>query len=133
MCQFDKANDQGHSSAARGVGVIMGDNRLQAIAIRGTKDINIVRPVDLIELCSRMYKKIAESDGCGDWMVVEEDDSFQHNHFAWGKARTRRKDFWSEGLEGRWRKLKYGHVLAADKSKVQGGVAKRVNVQLVGI
>jgi len=30
-----------NSSASRGVGVIMGDKRLKAIAVRGTKDINV--------------------------------------------------------------------------------------------
>jgi aldehyde:ferredoxin oxidoreductase len=39
-----------------------------------------------------------------------EDDSFHHNHFAWGNARTRRKDFWSKELEERWKKLKYDNM-----------------------
>jgi aldehyde:ferredoxin oxidoreductase len=102
--------DHGHSSAARGVGVIMGDKRVKAIAIRGTKDINIARPAELFELSSKMHQRIAESDGCGDWMAVDEDDSFHHNHFAWGNARTRRKNFWSKELEKRWRNLKYDHM-----------------------
>ena len=102
--------DHGHSSAARGVGVIMGDKKLKAIAVRGTKDINIARPAELFELCMNMHMKIAGSDGCGDWMAVDEDDSFHHNHFAWGNARTRRKNFWSPELEERWRRLKYDHM-----------------------
>ena len=102
--------DHGHSSAARGVGVIMGDKRLKAIAIRGTKDINTARPAELFELSFNMHRRIAESDGCGDWMAVDEDDSFHHNHFAWGNARTRRKNFWSKELEERWRNLKYDHM-----------------------
>jgi len=102
--------DHGHASAARGVGVIMGDKRLKAIAVRGTKDINIARPAELFEICLRMHKKIAESDGCGDWMAVDEDDSFHHNNFAWGNARVRRKNFWSKELEDRWRNLKYEHM-----------------------
>ncbi len=102
--------DHGHSSAARGVGVIMGDKRLKAIAVRGTKDINIARPAELFEKCLKLHKQIAGSDGCGDWMAYDEDDSFHHNHFAWGNARTRRKNFWSKELEERWRKLKYDHM-----------------------
>ncbi len=102
--------DHGHSSAARGVGVIMGDKRLKAIAVRGTKDINVARPDELFELCLHMHKKIAESDGCGDWMAVDEDDSFHHNNFAWGNARTRIKNYWSKELEDRWRNLKYDHM-----------------------
>jgi aldehyde:ferredoxin oxidoreductase len=102
--------DHGHSSAARGVGVIMGDKRLKAIAIRGTKDVNVAKPAELFELCMDMHKRIAESDGCGDWMAVDEDDSFHHNHFAWGNARTRRLNFWSDELQERWTKLKYDNM-----------------------
>lgn len=102
--------DHGHASAARGPGPVMGDKRLKAIAVRGTKDINIARPGELFELCMGFHKKIAESDGCGDWMAVDEDDSFHHNNFAWGNARVRRKGFWSKELEERWRRLKYDHM-----------------------
>ena len=47
MATIEHAN----SSASRGVGVIMGDKRLKAIAVRGTKDINVARPAELIEIC----------------------------------------------------------------------------------
>jgi len=102
--------DHNHASAARGVGVIMGDKRLKAIAVRGTKDVNIARPAELFDMCQRIYKKMAESTGCGDWMAVDEDDSFHHNHFAWGNARTRIKDYWSKELQERWTRWKYDHM-----------------------
>jgi aldehyde:ferredoxin oxidoreductase len=102
--------DHGHSSASRGVGVIMGDKRLKAIAVRGTKDLHMAHPDELFERCMAMHKNICESDGCGDWMAVDEDDSFHHNHFAWGNARTRRGGYWSEDLEERWRNWKYDHM-----------------------
>jgi aldehyde:ferredoxin oxidoreductase len=102
--------DHNHASAARGVGVIMGDKRLKAIAVRGTKDINIARPAELFEVCQRIHKKMAESTGCGDWMAVDEDDSFHHNHFAWGNARTRLKNYWSKELQERWTRWKYDHM-----------------------
>ena len=107
---FTASIDHGHSSAARGVGVIMGDKRLKAIAVRGTKDVNLAKPAELFEICMDMHKRIAESDGCGDWMAYDEDDSFHHNHFAWGNARTRRLNFWSDELQDRWTKLKYDHM-----------------------
>jgi len=107
---FMASIDHGHSSASRGVGVIMGDKNLKAIAVRGTKDINIAHPEALFKACLDLHKKIGNSDGCGDWMAYDEDDSFHHNHFAWGNARTRRKDFWSKELEERWRKLKYNNM-----------------------
>lgn len=102
--------EHGFSSAARGPGPIMGDKRLKAIAIRGTKDVNIARPAELFELCIRLRKEIEESPYVGDWMAVDEDDSFHHDNFAWGNARVRRKGFWSKELEERWRALKYDHM-----------------------
>lgn len=102
--------DHNHASAARGVGVIMGDKRLKAIAVRGTKDLNIARPAELFEISKQMNKKIAESSGCGDWMAVDEDDSFHHNHFSWGNARTRIKNYWSKELQERWTRWKYDHM-----------------------
>jgi len=102
--------EHNHASAARGVGVIMGDKRLKAIAVRGTKDLNIAKPAEMFDVCQRIHKKMAESSGCGDWMADDEDDSFHHNHFAWGNARTRRKDYWSKELQERWTKWKYDHM-----------------------
>ena len=102
--------DHNYASAARGVGVIMGDKRLKAIAVRGTKDVNIAHAAELFPITHEIHRKMAESDGCGDWMAVDEDDSFHHNHFAWGNARVRRKEFWSDELQERWTKMKYEHM-----------------------
>lgn len=102
--------DHNHASAARGVGVIMGDKRLKAIAVRGTRDVHVARPAELFALSQQLNRKIAGSDGCGDWMAVDEDDSFHHNHFAWGNARTRIKDYWSPELQERWTRWKRDHM-----------------------
>ena len=107
---FMASIDHNHASAARGVGVIMGDKRLKAIAVRGTKDIHIARPAEMFELSQKLHRHIGESSGNGDWMAVDEDDSFHHNHFAWGNARTRRKDYWSPELQERWTKWKYENM-----------------------
>ena len=102
--------DHNHASAARGVGVIMGDKRLKAIAVRGTKDVNIARPAELFEISQRLHRKIAESAGCGDWMAVDEDDGFHHDNFAWGNARKRLGKYWSKELQERWTRWKYDHM-----------------------
>ena len=102
--------DHNHASAARGVGVIMGDKRLKAIAVRGTKDINIAKPAELFELSQALHKKIGEGDDNGDWMADSEDDSFHHNHFSWGNARTRIRDYWSDELEERWTNWKFDNM-----------------------
>jgi aldehyde:ferredoxin oxidoreductase len=102
--------EHGFNSAARGPGPVMGDKRLKAIAVRGTKEINIAQPAELFELCIKLRAKIAESMDVGDWMAVDEDDSFHHDNFAWGNARVRIKDYWSKELEERWRNLKYSNM-----------------------
>ena len=102
--------DHNHASASRGVGVIMGDKRLKAIAVRGTKDVNVAKPTRNVRARPGAARQDGRGDGNGDWMAVDEDDSFHHNHFAWGNARTRRKNFWSPELQERWTEWKYDHM-----------------------
>ena len=101
MATIDHAN----SSASRGVGVIMGDKKLKAIAVRGTKGINIARPNELFELCNRLRKEIYENPKCGDPMAHEDDETFHLDNFAWGNARERKKGYWNEELEKKWAAL----------------------------
>lgn len=91
-----------NASASRGVGVIMGDKGVKAIAVRGTRDVNVARPADLFALCNRMHKDIYANPHCGDSMAHGEGDQFHVDNFAWGNARARRKDFWSKEREERW-------------------------------
>ncbi|MGZ6231308.1 MAG: aldehyde ferredoxin oxidoreductase N-terminal domain-containing protein, partial [Syntrophales bacterium] len=102
--------DCNNSSAARTVGPVMGDKRVKAIAVRGTKDVNLAHPAELWEMASRLRKELDKNPNVGDWMAVDEDDSFHHNNFSWGNARVRRKTFWTASLEERWRNLKYDHM-----------------------
>jgi aldehyde:ferredoxin oxidoreductase len=127
-------NHSDASAARGGAGAIMGYKGLKAIAIRGTRDINIAKPDELHQLCLEAQKvimskheeteAIAKERGhsaeyvqmakhrehLGDWMATDEDDSFHHNNFGWGNARTRRRSFWSKELEERWRQLKYNNM-----------------------
>src|SRR5512136_14810 len=51
--------EQGRSSASRlGIGAVMGDKGVKAIAVRGTKDINMARPAEFYELCNDVLKYI---------------------------------------------------------------------------
>ena len=51
--------EQGRSSSSRlGVGAVMGDKGLKAIAVRGTKDINLARPAEFMGLCNEVLKYI---------------------------------------------------------------------------
>ena len=46
--------EQGRSSASRlGIGAVMGDKGIKAIAVRGTKDINIARPDEFMNFATK--------------------------------------------------------------------------------
>ena len=92
-----------NAAAARGVGVVMGDKRLKAIAVRGTKDFYAADAEELFKLCLQHYQDIHESPFNGDLMAIEWNDAWHHDNFAWGNARVRRKGFWSQELEDRWK------------------------------
>ena len=108
--------EQGKSSASRmGIGAVMGDKRLKAIAVRGTKDINIARPAEFIELCNEVleYIKFREENpipgvmpilawlGSPQEMKVH-DEKWHTENFMWGNSRVRRKDFWNEEIDKEW-------------------------------
>ncbi len=109
--------EQGRSSASRlGVGAVMGDKGVKAIAVRGTKDINVARPDEYIELCNQVlqYIKVREEHpvpgvmpilaGLGSPQEMKLfDEKWHTTSFMWGNARTRKRDFWTEEVEKKWR------------------------------
>jgi len=101
MATIEHAN----SSASRGVGVIMGDKRLKAIAVRGTRDINVAHPAELYNICPPMYQEIYDNPQCGDPMAHEDDEEFHVDNFAWGHARKRVKGYWSKEREEKWKAI----------------------------
>ncbi|MEE8413120.1 MAG: aldehyde ferredoxin oxidoreductase N-terminal domain-containing protein [Dehalococcoidales bacterium] len=107
---FMASIDHSDASAARGVGPVMGDKRLKAIAIRGTKDVNIAHPTELFDIALPLIKEISDSPNVGDWMAIDEDDAFHHNNFAWGNARTRIRDYWNKKIQKRWAGWKHSHM-----------------------
>jgi benzoyl-CoA reductase subunit BamB len=113
---FFASIEQGKSSASRmGVGGVMGGKNLKAIAVRGSKDINIARPAEFIELCKEalQYIKVREKNpipgvmpilaglGSPQEMVVH-DEKWHTENFMWGNARHRRKGFWTSDVQERW-------------------------------
>ena len=109
--------EQGRSSASRlGIGAVMGDKGIKAIAVRGTKDINIARPAEFMELCNEVLKyiKVREENpvpgvmpilaGLGSPQEMKHvDEKWHTENFMWGNARTRRKDFWNKEVEEKWK------------------------------
>ncbi|OPY14045.1 aldehyde ferredoxin oxidoreductase N-terminal domain-containing protein [Syntrophus aciditrophicus] len=100
---FMASIEHSNASASRGVGAVMGDKRLKAIAVRGTKDFAVASPEEFFELCLRHSQEIAASPFNGDLMAIEWNDAFHHDNFAWGNSRVRRKNYWSQELEDRWK------------------------------
>ena len=108
--------EQGKSSASRGgLGAVMGDKGLKAIAVRGTKDVNVARPDEFMELCDQAleYIRIRKDRpipgvmpilaglGSPAEMAVH-DEKWHTENFMWGNARTRRKGFWNEEIAKSW-------------------------------
>ena len=94
--------EHSNSSASRGVGVIMGDKRLKAIAVRGTKDINVAHPAELFARCAAQYTEIYDNPNCGCVFRHEDDESWHVDNFAWGNARERVRGIWTEEREKAW-------------------------------
>jgi len=109
--------EQGRSSASRlGVGAVMGDKRIKAIVVRGTKDVNLARPAEYMELCNEVLKyiKVREEHPVPGVMTILQglgspqemkhvDEEWHTQNFMWGNARTRKKDYWNKEIEGKWK------------------------------
>jgi benzoyl-CoA reductase subunit BamB len=111
--------EQGRSSSSRlGMGAVMGDKGIKAIAVRGTKDINLARPAEFMELCNDVLKyiKFRGENPVPNVMTILQglgspqemfhvDEKWHTENFSWGNARTRRKDFWTKEVELRWKEV----------------------------
>ena len=109
--------EQGRSSASRlGIGAVMGDKGIKAIAVRGTKDINIARPAEFIEFCNEVLKyiKVREEKpvpgvmpilaGLGSPQEMKlHDEEWHTQNFMWGNSRTRIRDYWNKEIEEKWK------------------------------
>ena len=113
---FFASIEQGKSSASRvGLGAVMGDKRLKAIAVLGSKDIHVARPEEFIRLAneSLAYIKHREKNpilgvmpimaglGSPQEMAIH-DEEWHTENFVWGNARVRRKGFWTEEVRDSW-------------------------------
>jgi benzoyl-CoA reductase subunit BamB len=108
--------EQGRSSASRGgIGAVMGDKGLKAIAVRGTGDVNVARPAEFIELCNEMleYIRFREENpipgvmpilaGLGSPQEMKiHDEKWHTESFAWGNSRHRLRDYWTEEVAKEW-------------------------------
>jgi benzoyl-CoA reductase subunit BamB len=109
--------EQGRSSASRlGIGAVMGDKKVKAIVVRGTKDINIARPDEYLELCNEVleYIKFRNENPIPGVMTILQglgspqemkvhDEKWHTENFMWGNSRVRRRDFWNEEIASEWK------------------------------
>ena len=108
--------EQGRSSASRlGIGAVMGDKNVKAIAVRGTGDINVAQPVEFLELCNEVMEyikfrndnpipgvmAILQGLGSPQEMAIH-DEKWHTENFMWGNSRLRRKGFWTDEIKAAW-------------------------------
>ena len=113
---FFASIEQGRSSASRlGMGAVMGDKNLKAVAVRGTKDLLIADPMRFLQICNDalQYIKVREKNPIPNVMPIVQglgspqemqvhDEKWHTENFVWGNARTRRKDFWNDEVQAVW-------------------------------
>ena len=113
---FFASIEQGRSSASRqGIGAVMGDKNLKAIVVRGTKDINLAKPKEYLDLCNEVLEYIQFRNenpvpgvmpilaGLGSPQEMKvHDEKWHTENFMWGNSRLRRKDFWNEEIAQDW-------------------------------
>ena len=50
-------NDRFRAAGRSGLGAVMGSKNLKAVAIRGTRDVSVAEPEELMELCKDLYER----------------------------------------------------------------------------
>jgi len=113
---FFASIEQGRSSASRGgIGAVMGDKGVKAIAVRGTKDLNIAKPAEFIGLCNEVLEYIKHREdhpipgvmpilaGLGSPQEMKvHDEKWHTENFMWGNSRVRRRGFWTDEIAKSW-------------------------------
>lgn len=112
---FSSIESEAASASRLGLGAVMGDKNLKAIAVRGTKDIYIAKPQEFFEECQKVHEytkyrlenpiegvpPILAYIGSPQEMKLH-DEQWHLTSFAWGNARHRRLNYWNKEIEQRW-------------------------------
>ncbi|WP_419655828.1 BamB3: tungsten-containing aldehyde:ferredoxin oxidoreductase [Desulfosarcina variabilis str. Montpellier] len=113
---FTASIEQSRSSSSRGGGgAVMGDKNIKAIAVRGTKPVNLARGEEFMDHMKEITEYINFRNnnplpgimpimsGIGSpQMMKHVDEKWHTESFAWGNARVRRKDFWTDEIDKTW-------------------------------
>ncbi len=126
---FTASIEQSRSSASRlGGGAVMGDKKIKAVAVRGTKDVNLARGAEFMEHMKEVteYINFRNANPIPDVMtilsgigspqeMVHTDEKWHTENFMWGNARTRRRDFWSKENAENWTTTQHSYDKAVNK------------------
>lgn len=118
---FTASIEQSRSSSSRqGGGAIMGDKKIKAIAVRGTKDVQLARGDEFMKHMKEVMAYINHRNanpipdvmtimsGIGSPQeMVHTDEKWHTEGFSWGNARVRRKDFWTPEIDAKWTKTQH--------------------------
>ncbi|MBI2922227.1 MAG: aldehyde dehydrogenase [Planctomycetes bacterium] len=121
---FTASIEQSRSSSSRlGGGAIMGDKKLKAVAVRGTKDVQLARGDEFMKHMKDVmgYINFRNSNPIPDVMtimsgigspqeMVHTDEKWHSESFSWGNARTRRKNFWTKEIEESWTSTQHAAI-----------------------
>ncbi len=113
---FTASIEQSRSSASRlGGGAVMGDKKIKAVAVRGTKDVHLARGDEFMKHMEEVteYINFRNTNPIPDVMtilsgigspqeMVHTDEKWHTESFAWGNARERRKGFWTDEIDKSW-------------------------------
>jgi aldehyde:ferredoxin oxidoreductase len=139
-------NDRGRAAATRGLAAILGAKKLKAVAVRGTRGIELARPPETIELCKRLSNRFQHDPmyashsryGTNSWVGDTVIDSISK---ATGRPPT--KELMSEAFEEHYEKnlscescpLHCSHFYNIRHGRYAGvkGEGVEGNTQLVGL
>jgi aldehyde:ferredoxin oxidoreductase len=121
---FVASIEQSRSSASRlGGGAVMGDKKIKAVAVRGTKDVHLARGAEFMEHMKEVtdYINYRNNNPIPDVMtilsgigspqeMVHTDEKWHTESFAWGNARERRKNFWTDDIDKSWTSTQHAAI-----------------------
>jgi aldehyde:ferredoxin oxidoreductase len=121
---FVASIEQSRSSASRlGGGAVMGDKKIKAVAVRGTGDVHLARGAEFMEHMKEVteYINYRNANPIPDVMtilsgigspqeMVHTDEKWHTESFAWGNARERRRDFWTDEIDKSWTEAQHSAI-----------------------
>jgi len=103
------------SASKGGMGAVMGDKKLKAVAIRGTQDVYIANPAEFMDLVKdvvdytafRLETPIPETMAVNESIGMSQamqchDEAWHYNYGSWGNVRKLQLGGWTPAVEKDW-------------------------------